>query len=118
MEGLRAWLNDRFRERPWWMNALMVFCAFMTFLYMPWDFFVKPVATDAEAWLGVLLRGPGAKLTEPIHWIIYAVGMYGFWRMRPWMWPWAAVYAATVTFGMFLWPLLYIGGLKGLFLAI
>ena len=96
----------------------MVFCAFMTFVYMPWDFFVKPVAADEEAWFGILLRGPGAKLTEPIHWAIYAAGMYGLWRMRPWMWPWAAVYAGSVAFGMFIWPLVYIGGLKGLTLAV
>ena len=118
MDGLQAWLGDRFRERPWWMNGLMVFCAYMTFIYMPWDFFIKPVAEDEEAWLGILLRGPAAKLTEPIHWAIYAAGMYGFWRMRPWMWPWAAVYAATVSFGMVVWGVVYVGGFSGLLLGV
>jgi short-subunit dehydrogenase len=117
MDGMRAWLTDRLRERPWWMNALLLFCAFMTFIYMPWDFFVKPVAADREAWFGILLHGAGAKLTEPIHWVIYAAGMYGLWRMRPWVWPWAPVYSATVTLGMFIWPLVYIGGVKGFVLA-
>src|SRR6185436_17275146 len=88
MEGMRSWLGERFAERPWWMNVLLVFSAFMTFVYMPWDFFFKPVLADEEAWFGILLRGPAAKLTEPLHWAIYAARTYGFWRMRPWMWPW------------------------------
>jgi len=64
---MREWFRERLATRPWWMNALMLFCAFMACLYMPWDFFVKPVARDAEAWFGFLLRGWGAKLTEPLH---------------------------------------------------
>lgn len=110
---MNSWLRDEFARRPWWMNGLMVFCGFMAAIYMPWDFFIKPVAVDAEAWFGLLLRGWGAKLTEPIHWAIYAAGAYGFWRMRAWMWPWAAVYAAQVTIGMFLWGPLYLGGVRG-----
>jgi short-subunit dehydrogenase len=118
MAGLRAWLMDRFAERPWWMNALMVFCAFLTFIYMPWDFFIKPVAADEEAWFGLLLRGPAAKLTEPIHWAIYAAGLYGFWNMRPWMWPWASLYVATVAFGMLVWGVVYVGGFGGFVLGV
>jgi len=118
MEASWAWIRDRLRERPPWLSVLLLFCAFMTFVYMPWDFFSKPVAVDEEAWLGVVLRGPAAKLTEPIHWAIYAAGMYGLWRMRPWMWPWAAVYSGTVTFGMFVWPLVYVGGVRGVVLAV
>jgi len=102
---MRDWMRERLALRPWWMNALMLFCAFMTFVYMPWDFLVKPVARDAEAWFGFLLHGWGAKLTEPLHWAIYAAGAYGFWRMRAWMWPWAAVYVAQVAVGMFVWNL-------------
>ena len=32
-----------FQGRSWWMNALMLFCGFMTFVYVPWDLFIKPV---------------------------------------------------------------------------
>jgi len=110
---MSQWLRERLRQRPRWMNALMLFCAYMTFVHMPWDFFIKPVAHDAEAWFGFLLHGWGAKLTEPLHWAIYAAGVYGFWRMRAWMWPWAAVYAAQVTFGMFVWNVVYVGGFNG-----
>jgi short-subunit dehydrogenase len=109
------WLHERLQQRPWWMNALMVFCAYMTAVHMPWDIFVKPVASDAEAWFGFLLHGWWAKLSEPLHWAIYAAGAYGFWRMRSWMWPWAAVYAAQVALGMLVWSVVYVGGARGWF---
>ena len=110
---MSEWLGERLRQRPWWMNVLMIFCAYMAFVYMPWDFFVKPVAHDAEAWFGFLLHGWWAKLTEPLHWAIYAAGAYGFWRMRSWMWPWAALYTAQVALGMLVWNVVYVGGLRG-----
>ena len=107
------WMRERLRQRPWWMNVLMIFCAYMTVVYMPWDFFVKPVAHDAEAWFGFLLHGWWAKLTEPLHWAIYAAGAYGFWRMRHWMWPWAALYTTQVALGVFVWNVVYVGGWRG-----
>ena len=84
-------------RRPWWMNALFAFCLYMSFAYMPFDLFWKNVATDEEVWFGLMLHGWAAKLTEPLHWAIYAGGAYGFWKMRPWMWPWAAVYTAQIS---------------------
>lgn len=110
---MRDWWRERMRQRPWWMNAVMLFCAYMTFIHMPWDIFVKPVAQDAEAWFGFLLHGWGAKLTEPLHWAIYAAGAYGFWHMRKWMWPWAALYIAQVALGTFVWNIVYVGGARG-----
>jgi short-subunit dehydrogenase len=118
MNRLQSWLSEQFQRRPWWMNLLMVFCFFMAVVYVPWDFFMKPVSADQEAWLGILLRGWAAKATEPIHWAIYAAGAYGFWRMRDWMWPWAAVYAASVAFGMFWWPIVYLGGFGSVVLGL
>ena len=94
-----------FGGRPWWMNLTWVFCLYMTFLYMPFDLFLKPVERDAEVWFGVAVYGWAAKLTEPLHWAIYAAGSYGFWRMRQWMWPWAALYVAQVAVGMLVWNL-------------
>jgi short-subunit dehydrogenase len=108
---VRDWLSDLFAGRPAWINALMVFCAWMAFVYVPWDFLWKPVSRDEEVWLGVMLHGYGAKLTEPLHWAIYAGGFYGFYRMRAWMWPWAAVYAGSVALGMLVWPVIYGHGL-------
>ncbi|MBI1815322.1 MAG: SDR family oxidoreductase [Deltaproteobacteria bacterium] len=110
---MAQWWRERLKQRPWWMNALMLFCAYLAVIHIPWDFFVKPAAQDAEAWFGILLRGRWAKVTEPLHWAIYAAGAFGFWRMRAWMWPWAAVYAGQVAFGMLVWNVVYVGGARG-----
>ena len=88
------------QSRPWWMNGLFYFCLYMTFIYMPFDLFYKPVAVDEEIWFGFTLHGWWAKATAPLHWVIYGLGAYGFWRMKSWMWPWAAVYAAQVVIAM------------------
>lgn len=92
--------------RPWWMNALLGFCAFMACAYLPWDLFIKEVAIDEEVWFGFVLHGWAAKATEPIHWAIYAAGAWGFARMRRWMWPWASIYVAQVAVGMLVWSVL------------
>ena len=110
---MKSWLGATLARRPMWMNVLLIFCIYMTFVFMPRDMFVKPVRVDEEAWFGLLLRGWAAKLTEPIHWAIYAAGMYGFWRMRRWMWPWAALYTAQVAIGMLVWSVVYVGGFRG-----
>ncbi len=98
-------LPAEWTKRPWWMNLILGFCIFMTFVYLPFDMFWKPVAADQEVWLGVLLEGWAAKLTEPLHWAIYAAGAYGMWNMRSWMWPWAAVYSLQVAISMLVWSL-------------
>tara|TARA_B100000959_G_scaffold182039_1_gene190347 strand:+ start:706 stop:1080 length:375 start_codon:yes stop_codon:yes gene_type:complete len=85
------------------MNALLLFCAFMAFFYVPWDFFFKPLAVDEEVWFGFLLRGWAAKLTEPLHWLIYLAGSIGLWKMKPWVFPWASLYSLQVAIGMFVW---------------
>jgi hypothetical protein len=64
-------------------------------------------------WFGFRLTGWAAKATEPLHLALYAAGAYGFWHLRPWMWPWAALYAAQVAIAMGVWPLLYVGGARG-----
>ena len=96
-------LRTNLRRRPLWMNGLMLFCMFMAVLYVPWDFFFKPVAADEEVWFGILLTGWWAKLTEPLHWAIYAAGAWGFWQMKSWMHPWTLVYTAQIAIGMFVW---------------
>ena len=90
-------------RRPWWMNGLLGFCLFMTFVYLPFDLFWKPVGRDQEVWLGFVLEGWAAKATEPLHWAIYAAGAWGFWKMRPWLHPWAALYTASIAVGMLVW---------------
>jgi hypothetical protein len=94
-----------FTGRPVWMTALLLFCGYMTFIYMPFDLFYKPVAEDVEVWFGLAFHGWAAKATEPIHWLIYGAGFYGFLKMKSWMFPWAAIYVAQVAIAMFLWPI-------------
>ena len=93
-------------SRPWWMSLIFYFCIYMTFIYMPFDLFLKPVADDEEIWFGFTLTGWYAKATEPLHWLIYGFGAYGFWRMKKWMWPWASVYVAQIVIAMFVWNIL------------
>lgn len=96
-----------FAGRPWWMNAMMLFCAYMTFIYMPFDLFWKPVDQDEEVWFGYMLHGWAAKATEPVHWAIYALGLAGFLKMKRWMHPWAALYVFQIAVGMVVWSFLY-----------
>ena len=96
-------IRTQFTMRPWWMNLLMLFCAYMALIYVPWDFLVKDIRADQEVWFGIRLYGLWAKLTEPVHFLIYAAGTWGFFRMRSWMWPWAALYAAQVSISMMVW---------------
>ncbi|MBT4521778.1 MAG: hypothetical protein HOC23_17405 [Halieaceae bacterium] len=99
-------LRDNLKLRPWWMNLLMAFCAYMAIFYVPWDFLFKPVAQDQEVWFGILLTGWAAKATEPLHWLIYAAGSLGFWKMKAWMFPWASLYTVQVAISMFMWQFL------------
>ena len=91
--------------RPLWVNVVLAFTAFMTFVYTPWDLFWKPVAGDQEVWFGILLTGWAAKATEPIHWAIYAAFTWGLWKMRPWMRFWGTAYILQLAIGMLVWNL-------------
>ena len=100
---MASFLAEEWAKRRWWMNLVFLFCLYMTFVYLPFDLFLKPVADDEEVWFGFTIHGWWAKATEPLHWLIYAAGAYGFWRMKRWMWPWAAVYLAQVACAMLAW---------------
>ena len=115
-----SYVKEDWLIRPWWMNLIFYFCIFMTLIYMPFDLFYKPVEADEEVWFGITLHGWYAKLTEPLHWLIYGFGAYGFWKMKSWMWPWASLYLLQVVIAMFVWNQLdpWGGGvLAGLFSA-
>jgi uncharacterized protein len=112
------WLYDVFRERPWWMSALMVFCAYMAFVYMPWDIFWKPMAGDEEVWFGILFTGFWAKVMAIPHWFVYGAAVYGFRRRRPWMAFWAPAYLGQVAFSMYLWTAMAQGGFTGFILGL
>ena len=99
-------LRNELAKRSWWMNLMFAFCLYMTFIYMPFDLFWKPMAGDEEVWFGIVLRDFWAKATAPLHWLIYAALATGFFRMSRWMWPWAAVYVAQIALSMLVWNLL------------
>lgn len=103
-------LRHQLTCRPWWMTALMLFCGYMAFIYVPWDFLSKPVADAEEVWFGIMLTGMAAKATEPLHLAIYLAGAIGFWRMSLKLHPWAALYVLQVAIAMFVWNLLNDGG--------
>ncbi len=106
MVNLITFVREDWARRPLWMNLIYGFCLYMTFIYLPFDLFWKPVAEDDEIWFGFTLHGWWAKATEPLHWLIYGAGAYGFRHMKAWMWPWASVYAAQVVIAMVVWNLI------------
>ena len=116
--GFEDWWRAQQHRRPWWMNGLMYFCIFMAAIALPLDLFHTPVAHDDQVWFGIVWHGWAAKLGELAHWAVYAAGAYGFWRMRTWMWPWAAVYAGQVAFSMFVWFAVHRGGPGGFIVAL
>ena len=121
MESINSLFSSIIKDwhsRSWWMNLIFYFCLYMTFIYLPFDLFLKPVEADEEIWFGFTLTGWWAKATEPLHWLIYGLGAYGFWRMKTWMWPWASVYAAQVVIAMFIWNILNdMGSLTSAFIS-
>lgn len=104
-------------KRPWWMTLVFYFCLYMTFVYMPWDIFVKPVAQDQEVWFGYQFTGWWAKALAPPHWLIYGAGAWGLYHMSRWMWPWAAVYVGQIVIAMFVFTWLYGGNVIAAFVV-
>jgi len=101
-----ATVKQQVAMRPLWMNAIFLFCIYMTFIYLPWDVLLKPLSEDQEVWFGVLFTGWAAKAGGVLHWIVYAAAAYGYWKMKRWMHPWAIVYLLQVALGMFIWSLM------------
>ena len=95
-----------FVRRPLWMNGVFAFCTYMTFVYLPWDVFVKPIADDEEVWFGVLFYGWMAKIGGVIHWFVYAVITYGLWEMKSWVRLWISIYLLQIAFSMIVWAYL------------
>ena len=110
MKILCKWFLRERACRPWWINLLFLFCIFMTFVYCPWDLFIKPTFNDEEVWFGVMFYGSTAKILAVPHWIIYVMGYLGFKRMSTWMWPWSAVYVLQIAVSFLVWPILYKSG--------
>jgi hypothetical protein len=118
---LFARTRELLRRFPLAVSGVFLFSLFMTFVYGPYDVLVKPftqsLAQAEEVWLGFMLRGWAAKLTEPLHWLIYAGLSYGFYRERAWAWPLASLYTLQVAIGMFLWSWIHASQLPGMKVA-
>ena len=99
-------IRQNFALRPHWMNAIMLFCFYMTFLYLPWDIFIKPLAVDQEVWFGVIFYGWLAKLGALLHWLIYGAGTFGLWKMKSWLHPWIEIYICQIAFSMGIWGII------------
>ena len=90
------------QARPRWMTALMIICIAGVPINIFRDLFI-PAARDVEVWLGFEVTGWAAYLTAPLHWAILGVGAWGFWKLRPWMWPWASLYVFYVAVAHLVW---------------
>jgi hypothetical protein len=111
-------IGELLRRFPRAVSGVFLFSLFMTFVYGPYDVLVKPftqsLAQAEEVWFGLMLRGWAAKLTEPLHWLIYAGLSYGFYRERAWAWPRASLYTLQVALGMLIWSWIYASPLPGM----
>ena len=96
-------VRNKFERRPFWMNAIFVFCIYMTFIYLPWDVLIKPVSEDEEVWFGILLDGWLAKVGGVMHWVVYGALTFGFWSMSRWLNFWGALYLLQVALSMVVW---------------
>lgn len=99
-------IKEEWDRRPWWLNLILLFSLYMTFIYSPFDVVFKPLAEDEDVWLGYIFTGWGAKVGGLIHWIVYATLAWGLWQMRPWAWWLGSLYSTQVAIAMFVWPLL------------
>jgi hypothetical protein len=104
---MREWIQGQLERRPWWMNGMLLFCAYMALVHVPRDLFLKPVAMDQEVWFGIRFHGWAAKVLALPHWAVYAAGTVGFWSLARWMHPWAALYVLQMTIAVVVWPVLY-----------
>ncbi|MEE8475493.1 MAG: hypothetical protein V3T01_09100 [Myxococcota bacterium] len=89
-------------RRPWWMTALAAFCLATLGFLVARDLFVADVR-NVEVWLGFEVRGTAALLTAPVHWAIFLVAAWAFWRGRPWIVPAAAAYSFYVALSHLIW---------------
>jgi hypothetical protein len=103
-------IKTEWAKRPWWLNLILLFALYMTFIYSPFDVVFKPLADDEDVWLGLVFTGWGAKIGGIAHWIVYGALAWGLWRMRPWAWWLGSLYATQVAIAMFVWPLLHAEG--------
>lgn len=87
------WLVAQIRWRPWWANGAVLVCLYLSALHFPAAAFDAAPGPETR-WLGMVLPEAVRSLGTVLHAVLCGVGVYGFWRMKSWMWPWASAYAA------------------------
>ena len=92
------------RRRPWWATAMAAFCA-ATVVVLVYRDLAIPHVRDTEVWLGFEVTGALAWATAPLHWAFFAIGAWAYWRVEPWIWPWASVYAFYIASSHLVWNL-------------
>ncbi len=90
------------QARPWWSTVLSLFCAVTVVFLVARDVFV-PHVRETEVWFGFELQGWPAYVTAPVHWAIFIIAAWGFWFLRPWVWPAASIYAFYVALSHLVW---------------
>jgi hypothetical protein len=88
--------------RPWWMTAFAAACLLTLAANIIRDLFF-PETRNIEVWFGFEVTGNLALLSAPLHWVVFAVGVWAFWTARPWVTSWAAVYLFYVAFSHLVW---------------
>ncbi len=96
-------------KRRWWLNLILLFSLFMTFLYSPFDVVFKPLPQDQDVWFGYMFHGWQAKVGGMVHWVVYAALAWGLWTMKSWAWWLGSLYSTQVAVAMLMWPLLHKG---------
>ena len=89
------------RELDWVMAA---FCL-VTIVFLVYRDLALPHVRDTEVWFGFELRGALALATAPLHWAIFAVGAWLFWKGHPRAWLYASLYAAYIALSHLVWNL-------------
>ena len=83
-------------------TAQAALCA-ATVVFLALRDLLVPEVRDVEVWLGFELRGPAALATAPLHWAIFALGAWAFWRAKWWAWRAAAAYVFYVALSHLVW---------------
>ena len=64
-------LRYQLTARPWWMQLLLAFSIFMTFVYLPWDVLIKPLGENTPTGVRVARGEHGTPrkyiLLEEVH---------------------------------------------------
>ncbi len=103
-KGFLVMARERSSPRHAPSIAMALFCAF-TAVFLASRDLLLPGVQDREIWFGFEVRGMAAVWTAPLHWALFGVAGWAFWRNMRWIWPAATSYACYVAFSHLVWNL-------------